>query len=62
MDREAESIALEKKHVKDVYEKIASHFTDTRYKAWPQVKDFLKNLEAGSVVADIGQYCWTNYW
>lgn len=54
MDREAESIALEKKHVKDVYEKIAKHFTDKRYKAWPQVKEFLMGLEPGSVVADIG--------
>ncbi|XP_030836326.1 uncharacterized protein LOC580052 [Strongylocentrotus purpuratus] len=54
MDREAESVALEKKHVHDVYERIAPHFSDTRYKAWPRVKEFLLELEPGSIVADVG--------
>ncbi|XP_070554763.1 uncharacterized protein [Ptychodera flava] len=54
MDRQAKSIALEKAHVHDVYEKIAPHFSDTRYKAWPRVKQFLLELEPGSLVADIG--------
>ncbi|XP_006814379.1 uncharacterized protein LOC102805961 [Saccoglossus kowalevskii] len=54
MDRQAKSIALEKAHVHDVYEKIAPHFTDTRYKAWPRVKEFLLQLEPGSIIADIG--------
>jgi len=26
---------MEKKHVYEVYEKIAEHFSDTRYKGWP---------------------------
>jgi hypothetical protein len=26
---------MEKRHVYEVYEKIASHFSDTRYKPWP---------------------------
>ena len=28
---------LEKKHVYEVYEKIAPHFSNTRYKPWPKV-------------------------
>lgn len=45
---------MEKKYVYDVYEKIASHFSHTRYKAWPQVERFLKSIPKGSVVADVG--------
>ncbi|XP_072171282.1 uncharacterized protein [Diadema setosum] len=54
MDREAESVALEKKHVRDVYDRIAPHFVDAHYKAWPRVKEFLLELEPGSIVADVG--------
>ena len=54
MDRESQSIALEKRHVHSVYDKIAPHFSDTRYKAWPRVKEFLLDLEPGSIVADVG--------
>jgi hypothetical protein len=28
---------MEKEHVYDVYEKIAPHFSNTRYKPWPKV-------------------------
>ena len=28
---------LEKKYVYEVYDKIASHFSDTRYKPWPKI-------------------------
>ena len=55
MDRKAESVALEKKHVHDVYNRIAPHISDTRYKAWPRVKEFLLELEPGSIVADVGK-------
>ncbi|XP_033111028.1 uncharacterized protein LOC117112082 [Anneissia japonica] len=54
MDRHSRSVALEKKHVHDVYDKIAPHFSDTRYKAWPKVKGFIEALEPGSLVADVG--------
>ncbi len=56
MDRESQSIALEKRHVHNVYDKIAPHFSDTRYKAWPRVKEFLLDLEPGSLVADVGKW------
>jgi ubiquinone/menaquinone biosynthesis C-methylase UbiE len=45
---------MEKKYVYEVYEKIADHFSETRYKPWPQVVHFLKGLPKGSVVCDVG--------
>lgn len=37
-----------------VYEAIASHFSDTRYKPWPLIPAFLASLPSGSVGADLG--------
>lgn len=45
---------MEKKHVYDVYEQIAPHFSDTRYKPWPVVAKFLNGLEPGSLTCDVG--------
>ena len=45
---------MEKEHVYEVYEKIAPHFSNTRYKPWPRVQQFLEELPAGSIVADVG--------
>ena len=55
-NREAKLESLEQHHVHDVYEKTAHHFKDIRLKAWPKVKQFLLDLEPGSIVADIGEY------
>lgn len=44
----------EEKNVHEVYEQIASHFSATRYQAWPIVKSFLLAIEPGSVGLDIG--------
>ena len=41
-------------HVHQIYEKIASHFSSTRYKPWPIVERFLKDLAPGSIGLDIG--------
>ncbi len=38
----------------EVYEKIAPHFSGTRYKPWPMVVDFLNGLPDGALVADVG--------
>ena len=35
---------VEKKHVLDVYETIADHFSGTRYKTWPRVREFVEKL------------------
>ena len=32
---------MEKKHVYEVYDKIAPHFSHTRYKPWPRIEAFL---------------------
>ena len=48
------STEIEQKHVYDVYEKIAPHFSKTRYKPWPKVKEFLESLPEGSINCDVG--------
>ena len=45
---------IEKKHVYEVYDKISAHFSQTRYKPWPLVAEFLNSLEKNSYVLDIG--------
>jgi SAM-dependent methyltransferase len=40
--------------VKEVYETIASHFSDTRYSHWKCVRDFLDMFEPGLLIGDIG--------
>lgn len=44
----------EQTHVHDVYEQIASHFSSTRYKPWPVIERFLKQLPPGSIGLDVG--------
>lgn len=46
---------LERDHVHSVYDKIAPYFNDSRYRAWPKVRQFLLDTEPGSIVADIGE-------
>ncbi|GLV35618.1 uncharacterized protein CBL_01232 [Carabus blaptoides fortunei] len=45
---------LESTHVHKVYEEIATHFSDTRHKPWPNVLDFINSLPVGSVMIDVG--------
>ncbi len=45
---------LEEEHVHAVYEKIATHFSNTRHSPWPIVRDFLLEQRPGSVGLDIG--------
>ncbi|KAI9033624.1 S-adenosyl-L-methionine-dependent methyltransferase [Phycomyces nitens] len=44
----------EQSHVHEVYEVIATHFSDTRYKPWPVVEKFLTEMPTGSIGADVG--------
>ncbi|TGZ77783.1 S-adenosyl-L-methionine-dependent methyltransferase [Ascodesmis nigricans] len=44
----------ETRHVHQVYEHIASHFSATRFKPWPIVERFLNDRPTGSVGLDIG--------
>lgn len=52
---DAAASQLERDHVHSVYERIAPFFNDSRYKAWPRVKQFLLDQEPGSIVADVGE-------
>lgn len=45
---------MEKKHVYEVYDKIAPHFSNTRYKPWPKIQIYLDALPAGSLNIDVG--------
>ena len=47
--------SLEAEHVHKVYSQIAEHFSDTRYKPWPRVAQFLQQLPPGSLMADVGR-------
>ncbi|ELP88491.1 hypothetical protein EIN_344210 [Entamoeba invadens IP1] len=49
-----ETPEVEIKNVREVYEVIASHFSETRYKGWPKVESFLKSLPPHAVVLDVG--------
>lgn len=51
---QAQGEQYEQEHVHDVYEQIASHFSTTRYKPWPIIERFLKQMPNGSVGVDIG--------
>ncbi|KAL6950056.1 tRNA methyltransferase, has a role in tRNA modification [Hanseniaspora vineae] len=44
----------EEEFVHKVYNEIASHFSETRYKPWPIVTKFLEEREAGSIGIDVG--------
>lgn len=46
---------LEKKFVYEIYEKIAPHFSHTRYKPWPKIEKFLMELPTGTLIADVGK-------
>ena len=47
---------LEAEHVHKVYSQIAEHFSDTRFKPWPRIAQFLMEQPPGSLIADVGEY------
>ncbi|SCU89121.1 LANO_0D03972g1_1 [Lachancea nothofagi CBS 11611] len=46
--------AKELEYVHEVYNEIAPHFSQTRYKPWPIVTQFLQNQETGNIGIDVG--------
>lgn len=44
----------EQEYVHNVYDEIAPHFSETRYKPWPIVADFLLKQPKGSIGIDVG--------
>ena len=47
-------MSIEDIYVKDVYNSIANEFSDTRYRPWTCVEEFLDNLEKDKIIGDIG--------
>ena len=59
-DREARSVAIEKAYVHDVYEQISHQVFNNDSRAnrgWPKVKQFVQDLEPGSIMCDVGKQC-----
>ncbi|KAK9333319.1 S-adenosyl-L-methionine-dependent methyltransferase [Lipomyces starkeyi] len=50
----ADPLQLEHTHVHAIYDEIAPHFSQTRYKPWPIVQRYLESRPRGSVGLDIG--------
>ncbi|KAF8544488.1 S-adenosyl-L-methionine-dependent methyltransferase [Trichophaea hybrida] len=48
------SESYETAHVHEVYQHIAPHFSATRFKPWPIVERFLREMPTGSVGLDVG--------
>lgn len=46
--------SIEREHVQGVYDSIAVHWSQTRYKPWPKVEEFLKALPSESFIVDVG--------
>lgn len=46
--------AKEDEYVHKVYNEIAAHFSETRYKPWPIVTAFLESRSMGSIGIDVG--------
>ncbi|PWN33843.1 S-adenosyl-L-methionine-dependent methyltransferase [Meira miltonrushii] len=49
-----DAATFEQSNVHSVYEAIAPHFSDTRYKPWPLIPAFINSLPVGSIGADLG--------
>ncbi|XP_063699784.1 alkylated DNA repair protein alkB homolog 8 [Culicoides brevitarsis] len=45
---------LENQNVHQVYNEIASHFSETRHSPWPKVQKFLESFDSNSFLLDIG--------
>ena len=48
------SMEKERELVHATYDKIAEHFSETRYSVWPNVSKFLHEVESGSIILDNG--------
>jgi len=46
--------SVSEEFVFDVYDKIAPHFSHTRYKMWPKVAEFVERRPVGSFLMDAG--------
>lgn len=56
MEERVNPKTLEVEHVHKVYSEIAKHFSETRYKPWPEIAAFINALPPGSLLADVGMW------
>ncbi|KAI5957099.1 TRM9 [Candida jiufengensis] len=54
IEKDLQPSLQEEVYVHDVYNEIAPHFSQTRYKPWPIVETFLKNRPKYSIGLDVG--------
>lgn len=47
-------MSIEEIYVKNVYNRIADEFSNTRYRPWSCVEKFLNNVNTNSLIGDIG--------
>lgn len=52
--QQLDAIQLEKQYVREVYEEISSHFSETRHTPWPNIVDFCKTFKTGQILLDVG--------
>lgn len=45
---------MEEKYVRDTYDNIAEDFSRTRSRAWPEIVEYLKNIETPSTILEVG--------
>lgn len=45
---------LEIENVHKVYDEIGGHFSETRHSPWPNVENFIKSLDDGALLLDVG--------
>jgi alkylated DNA repair protein alkB homolog 8 len=45
---------LEIENVHKVYNEIGGHFSETRHSPWPNVENFIKSLDDGAILLDVG--------
>jgi len=64
VEREGRSVALETAYVHDVYDQISTHCPSCSAegaegsngaRVWPRVRQFIQDLEPGSLVCDVGK-------
>lgn len=49
-----DSLAQDAKAVRDTYERIATHFSETRHHPWPEVQSFVDSAPSGQLGLDLG--------
>eukprot|EP00166_Cyanidium_caldarium_P003182 ctg_31.g3 len=53
-ESDSAAVALERTYVHHVYDRIAEHFSATRYAPWPPVQAFIERLPVGALLLDVG--------